>query len=137
MEKANILIIEDDKDWRFILSTYLKDISANVTTVADHTSALQALDENSFDILVLDLRLEDKDDKNFQGMELLSFLRSQKGRQAENTHVIIISAYGTQDHIRNGFKSYNLLDYIPKQSFNKKDFIALITNALTQKNVLK
>jgi CheY-like chemotaxis protein len=137
MEKRNILVIEDDEDWQYILTSYLKDIPANITVVADYDSALKVLDTNSFDILVLDLRLEDKDDKNFQGMELLTYLRNQKSQQAEDAYVIIISAYGTQDHIRKGFKSYGLLDYIPKQSFNKKEFIATVNKALIKKKSLE
>jgi len=51
----------------------------------------------------------------FAGMELLTYLRKQENHQVEDTYVIIISAYGTQHHIREGFKSHGLLDYIPKQ----------------------
>lgn len=136
MGKGHILIVEDDDDWRSILTSYLKEIPATIKTVADYPAALQALRGAHFDILILDLRLDDKEDKNFAGMELLTYLRKQENHQVEDTNVIIISAYGTQHHIREGFKSYGLLDYIPKQNFNKKEYEEIIRNALIRKNCL-
>ncbi len=129
MSRVSILIVEDDADWRYMLKSYIKG-EHDLVTVEDYSSALQTIKQRRFDVVILDLRLEDRDDENFQGMELLTFLRSQEeGNQT--TRVIIISAYGTEQLIRESFKSYTLFDYIPKQAFNRREYQKIVGQAMT------
>lgn len=51
-------------------------------------------------------------------MDLLEFLQKEN----REIPVIVVSAYGTVDHVRNGFKIYNLYDYFSKQHFDRHKY---------------
>lgn len=72
---------------REVLTRYLERDGRTVTAVADGAAALNALDEGSFDLVVLDLMLPAVD-----GMTVLTELR----RRA-STPVILLSAKGAED----------------------------------------
>ena len=65
-----ILVIDDDKDLRFNLSSILKDEGYDVLAVGDGREALKAVQNNSPNLALLDIRLPSMD-----GMEILKKLK--------------------------------------------------------------
>ncbi len=87
MERAQtILVVEDARDIRHILTLVFEDAGYRVVEAADGEAALQAASANSLALVTLDLSLPDID-----GLEVLSRLRSDPKTRA--LPVIIISAY--------------------------------------------
>lgn len=132
MNRGTVLVIEDDDDWRSLLFGYLVD-SYDVMAVGDYSSAVDIIQARSFDVIVLDLRLEDQDDENFQGMELLSLLREKEREENWSTNIIITSAYGTHQQVREGFKIHALFDYVPKHKFDKREYQDIVRRAVCQR----
>jgi DNA-binding NtrC family response regulator len=127
--RGSILIVDDDDTWRSLLFRCLAD-THDVMAIGDYSSAIQILETQPFDVVILDLRLEDQDDQNLQGMELVRWLNAKKQEQGLATRVIVSSSYGTTQQVRECFKLCTLFDYIPKQSFDKAEYRQIVQQAL-------
>ena len=95
-EKINILLVDDEEDFVKMLKYWLEKKDFNVDYCLNGESALISLKEKAYNILFLDLRLPDYD-----GVDLLKKIREFK----QNLPVIIISAYGTQEKMKQAAKS--------------------------------
>lgn len=113
MSKDNAYIIDDDPVVVEILKAMLLRKSFCVTTFAEGTTALQALQqskpENSPNIILLDYMLE-----NETGLEVLAQIRSIPG--GENISIIMLSS-NSPDEIKTN-------DEIKPSAFLQKPFTA-------------
>ena len=82
--KTNILVVEDDRQIRKLMSTTLSANGYNVECVSDGGQAILALTTNKFDIVLLDLGLPDMD-----GVTVI-----KKIREWSSIPIIVISARG-------------------------------------------
>ncbi|HHD81559.1 MAG TPA: response regulator transcription factor [Campylobacterales bacterium] len=98
-----ILLLEDD----FLLSKILtKHLSLNyeLTAVYDGDTALEMLESNKFDLLILDSNVP-----GITGLELIKELRSYN----DTTPIIMITAYQDTIHLKKAF-THGCNDYIKK-----------------------
>ena len=86
--KANILIVDDEKTIRDSLQLILKEEGYGVQVASNGLEALAHTQEESFDIIITDLKMPEMD-----GLTLLD--KCQK--QCPQTSFIIITAYGSLD----------------------------------------
>lgn len=82
--KANILVVDDEEVVRRAHLRTLASERRNVRAVDDAAQALHALEEQSFDVVLLDLRMP--------GMDGMSLLRILKNRWPES-EVVVITGY--------------------------------------------
>jgi two-component system response regulator HydG len=82
---GRILIVDDDPYFLRILSRILSGENFQVKTAEGATQAAQVLKENSFDVVISDLRLPDGD-----GLSVLQELR----KAGSEVPVVILTAYG-------------------------------------------
>lgn len=99
-----ILVIEDDKDLREIITQSLENARYIVSQAKDYNSALMKLSDYDYDCILLDIMLPDG-----SGLDLLAELRDM----GKNSNVIIISA---KDSIDDKVKGLDLGadDYLSK-----------------------
>ncbi len=87
---ARILLVDDVKHWQEQLGGLLRDHGYEVITAASKKEAMAHLKHGEqFDLTIIDIRLDEEDEKNRDGMELGFWLR-------ENEHtfpVIVLTAY--------------------------------------------
>jgi two-component system OmpR family response regulator len=69
---AHILVVDDDPQIRNLLSEYLTENGMRVSSAASGREMMQILDEETIDLVILDLRLKDED-----GMSLARSLRER------------------------------------------------------------
>lgn len=81
-----VLVVDDEKNVRLTLGQALEDLGLTVETAADGAEALSRLDEEDYDLMLLDLRMPGLD-----GLETLERAR----RQAPELPVVIVTAHGT------------------------------------------
>jgi CheY-like chemotaxis protein len=130
MERAGrILVVDDNPRWRDLLSESLQQYGFHVDTAATAEEVLRRLFETFYHLLVLDIRMEDADESNVDGMDLLKVLHQQgltstreQGR-INDLHVIMLSAFGTKAQMRKAFRDYKVEDFQTKEDFNDIDFI--------------
>ena len=69
-KKVNLLVVEDEDALRTLLASELEAQGFDVRQAEGGAIALEALDENRFDLVLLDIRLPD-----FDGLEILKTIR--------------------------------------------------------------
>lgn len=116
--KGRILLVEDMPEWQLELTDLLEGY--DVVPSTDLHRAIFLLMHEVYDLVLLDLRLKEWEEDNFEGWKLMD--RLQTCRREQGTQVIIISAYGEQEHVRQGFKQYKIFDYIDKKHFDEDEF---------------
>jgi CheY-like chemotaxis protein len=112
---SKILVVDDLADWRTTLSGLLTDEGYQVQVADSSADALKAFETDRFDLAVLDIRLNERDEGNTEGLELAAKIKERW----PNVKVILITGYGTQEIMRQALeanaKGQRLVtDYIPK-----------------------
>src|SRR6202167_1316965 len=104
MPKGSILVIDDEAEIREGLEALLSSEGFQVTPADTATSGLAKLEEQPFDLLLLDVSLPDRN-----GLDVLREIR----RRNPSLAVVLITAYGSIDMARAAFKG-GAQDYITK-----------------------
>ena len=99
-----ILLLEDNSILSDILFHHLKNSLHEPLHVSDGKSALNALCEQKFDLLILDINVP-----KMSGLEVIKEIRSYK----DTTPAIIITAFQDTAHLKKGFEN-GCDDYIKK-----------------------
>jgi DNA-binding response OmpR family regulator len=92
-QKQNILIVEDNENTRRLLETILRSSGYEVTPAPDAEEGLRILNEESIDLVLLDLFLP--------GADGIQFLRARAEMEPERQPpVIVVSATEDMDTLR-------------------------------------
>ena len=67
---SKLLVVDDIKDWQITLSGVLRDIGYIVATAGSMAEAIKLLENNKYDLALLDLRLDETDEDNVDGLKL-------------------------------------------------------------------
>jgi len=114
---VRILILEDDVILADILHEHLTHKGHAITLVGDGERALEMIEAQSFDVLILDINVP-----KMTGPEVVKSLRSFNN----TTPAIIITAYHDTAHLKLGFES-GCDDYI-KKPFDLEEFDLRLLN---------
>jgi two-component system OmpR family response regulator len=117
----NILIVDDDREIRELLQTYLERNGYRTATAADGRTMWAALDQHHVDLIVLDLMLPGDD-----GLTLCRNLRAHS--TLSSTPVIMLTALGEETDRIVGLEM-GADDYLPKP-FNPRELLARIKSVL-------
>jgi len=123
--KGKILIVEDEKSMRDVLSILLEDEAYQVTTASDGTEGIELIRNNIFDLVITDIKMPKAD-----GFEVLKNVKEV----SPNTLVIMITAFGTTESAIDAMKK-GAYDYVHKPF--KIDEIRLIVKNAFEKKRLK
>lgn len=124
MGKASILVVEDDADIQQLVSYNLLKAGFNVTCADSGEEALQILDREPIDLILLDLMLPGKD-----GMEVCSIIRAKD--DFIQPPIIMLTAKSEEDDIITGL-SCGADDYVTKP-FSPRVLIARVQALLRRK----
>jgi two-component system, OmpR family, response regulator len=102
--KSKILLLEDDLNLSETVCDYFEEQGFQVICVYDGEDALSAIYENSFDLLLLDVNVPNKN-----GFEVLKEVRNQNN----NVPAIFTTSLNSMDSLEEGFLS-GCDDYIRK-----------------------
>lgn len=101
---AHILIVEDEDVLRITFEQFLSDEGYTVTTATNYAQALEALDEDGFDVVVSDIILGGK-----TGIDLLRTIQQTR----ERCQVIMITGDPSVDTAAEAVR-LGAFDYLPK-----------------------
>ena len=120
---GKILVIDDDKDILLTTRVVLKKQFGMIKTEADPEMILQQLDNDFFDIILLDMNFSAGATSGKEGMKWLREIR----KKDESAHVIMMTAYGDIDLAVKAMKE-GASDFIVKPWDNQK-LMATVINA--------
>lgn len=84
----SVLVVDDDLNLTRLMATILRTCGIDAVTATDGLSALDAIDHNDIDAIVLDMQMPKMDGRGF--------FRELRAR-GNHTPVLIASAYGARD----------------------------------------
>jgi CheY-like chemotaxis protein len=114
-ENTRILVVDDLPDWRLTIGGLLEDEGYEVQTAGSSEDALELFASEQFDLAVLDVRLDETDEENTEGLNLAAEIR----RLQNDAKIVIITGYGTQEIIRQALEPNDVRgkladNYVPK-----------------------
>jgi DNA-binding NtrC family response regulator len=121
-DKNRILVVDDDEVVRWSYQRSLQSASRNVEASSDGDEALQTMEQNPFDVVLLDLRMP--------GQDGLSVLRTIKQKWPES-EVVIITGYPTVASAKEAVR-LGAYDYVAKP-VAPQDVISVTDGAMTHK----
>ena len=135
--KSKLLLLEDDLNLSETVCEYLEEQGFDVICVYDGDDALSAIYENSFDLLLLDVNVPNKN-----GFQVLKEIREQSNTvpaiftTSLNSMDSLEEGYlsGCDDYIRKPFELRELLfriQTILKREFSQKSDVISITDDIT------
>ena len=122
MEK--ILVVDDERGLREVLSIMLKRAGYAVTEASDGEEAIGHISKEIFDLVITDLRMPKAD-----GMAVLKAVKSS----SPETVVLVITAFGTADSAVDAMKQ-GAYDYLTKP-FQVDEVQLIIRNALEKRRL--
>lgn len=125
MAKESILIVEDDKFFRDLVSKKLEKNGFDMLMAADSKEALAVLEEKKPSLIISDLILPGLD-----GFELLAMVK--KDEKTKNIPVIVLSNLGQKDEIERA-TSLGAIDFMVKVNFTPDEIVSKIKNVLSGK----
>jgi len=120
-EKNRILVVDDELGPREAIRMILKD-RYEVRTAGDGTSALSLIAREKFDVVILDIKMPDRD-----GIEVLRIAK-EIDRDLE---VVMITAYATVNTAREAIR-HGALDYLIKP-FDKMDVEKVVEKGIARR----
>lgn len=124
--RQSILLVDDDPEFRKAMKKMFEKSGYNVTVAADGQEALEALSEESFDLIISDLRMP-----NLNGMELMEELK----RRRINLPVIFITAYGEVESYMD-LMNLGAFEYINKP-VKGQEILGVVRKALESASTLE
>ena len=100
----NVLVVEDDKNLRKLITTCLKREKYNTYEAANGVEALDVMDKNYVDLMITDIMMP-----NMDGYELIKELRDAN----YNIPILVVTAKSTLEDKKEGYK-LGADDYIVK-----------------------
>jgi two-component system response regulator PilR (NtrC family) len=122
--KGKILIVEDEKSMRDVLSILLEDEAYHVTTASDGIEGIELLRDNIFDLVITDIKMPKAD-----GFEVLKYVKEV----SPNTLVVMITAFGTTESAVDAMKK-GAYDYVHKP-FKIDEIRMIVKNAFEKKRL--
>jgi len=95
MIQKRILVVDDVPDWRAMLTGLLSEEEYYVKTAGSSSEALRLLARERFHVAVLDVRLDETDEGNTEGLDLMHRVRAVDPTMA----IIILTGYPTLDMV--------------------------------------
>jgi DNA-binding SARP family transcriptional activator/ActR/RegA family two-component response regulator len=112
MPAARILIVEDEAEWQKVVGELLDDEAHTYRTARTYEDALAQLDDESFNIVFLDMMLHEFDlpVRGGSGWKLLDYLVDQRPQ----TKVIVLSGRATAGEAAQLVRDYPIAAFIDK-----------------------
>lgn len=134
--RGRALVVDDQLVWLELFEELLLELGLEVVPANNYEDAINLLNSQYFHLAVVDVRLQDDDAKNTQGLEILSHI-NEIGL-GDVVAKIVITGYGTRDWARESFKAHKAHDFIPKQGpegkgFDDEDFVQSVETAFSDK----
>jgi DNA-binding NtrC family response regulator len=126
MLQGSLLVVDDDRQVLESMADWLRSQGLQVDAVRGIAEAVECLGKKSYDLLLVDVRLQDGD-----GLDLLEQVR----RNHPQSQVILITGYGDADGAVEALRA-GALDYLTKPLIDDELLMAL-ERALTQRQVIQ
>jgi len=127
---SSVLIVDDDDDWLTTMVSNLPPME-HVEIATNYMAAVEKINKHEFSLVISDLRLNDSDDRDMRGVDLIKNIRKQDKECSKFTPIIVVSAYGTPALIRDSYKKYQISYFFDKKYLSLMKYKESVLGALT------
>ena len=124
-KKAHLLVVDDDKRLRELLNQYLQAAHFLVTTAENSPQALEKLEQEAIDLIVLDIMMPGE-----SGLEFTAQLRKNLNHSKHNIPILMLTALGETENRITGLE-HGVDDYLGKP-FEPKELLLRIERILAR-----
>ena len=124
-EKSSILLVDDDLEFGKAMKRMFEKSGYAITLAIDGQDALEILSEETFDLIISDLRMP-----NMDGTELMGEI----SRRKLETPVVFLTAYGEVESYMD-VMNLGAFEYLNKP-IRKKDILSVVQRAIEQEGRL-
>jgi DNA-binding response OmpR family regulator len=124
---ARVLVVDDNKTSRMIVTKALKQLNCEWAEAATGADALQMLEKDTFDLVLLDIEMPD-----MTGLDVLRQMRA--GTNRLDTPVLVISGLGEKRDVVVEAIELGAEDFLPKP-FDATLFRARVTSSIDKKRM--
>lgn len=139
MEKGTILIVDDEKEIRDLVDIYLKSDGYNTIKACDGVQAINLLQENDVDLIILDVMMP-----NLNGIETCLKIREMKempiimlSAKSEDIDKILGLNMGADDYLTKPFNPLELVARVKSQLRRFYKFGNKVMSAENDENVIQ
>ncbi|CAG0926655.1 DNA-binding response regulator MtrA [Thermoflexales bacterium] len=122
LQGAHILIVDDERTTRLSLSEIFSLRGANTATAADGSEALTQIQQTTFDLIILDVKMP-----GVSGLQVLEYVQ----QHAPGTICILLTAHATIDSAIRALRQ-GAFDYVLKPA-QPKTIIEVVERGLTKR----
>jgi CheY-like chemotaxis protein len=128
--QGRILVLDDLQKWREELVDILQEGGFYAKAVSSAAEALKEVEKTFYHVLLLDVRLNDADPTNQEGIDLLYELK--KRGLSDAIKVVMISNYGDKEKTRKVFREYGVADFVFKDDFNDEKLLQVVRSVFSE-----
>jgi DNA-binding NtrC family response regulator len=122
--KPKIIVVDDERNIRLTISYALEDADCEIDTAVNGEEALQKLREQSYALMLLDLRMPGMD-----GIDVLRYVADQY----PDMRVVIITAHGTVNNAVEAMK-LGAIEFIQKP-FTPQEIREVVADVLARESI--
>ena len=120
LKKLKILVVDDERGWRDLLSLELSAEDCQVVTASNADEALRLLQAKSFDLIITDARMPG----SLDGIDLIKTYRKEHPTQK----AIFITGYAVEEKIEQALQEGTVL--FLKKPFQSEELLSAIQGLL-------
>jgi CheY-like chemotaxis protein len=127
----NILIVEDEKEWRGIYERAAGSLGSphEIRVATDKASGERLIEAMKFAVAVVDIGLDGSDDRNVDGVRVMEKIRTL----GDETSIVVVTGRSGQDVLqitRDALMKYGAYDTVAKNRISPADIRQLIEGGL-------
>jgi len=122
MEKLKVLLVEDDKSWQDIYKRNIEKLGYDIRIVGSKNDAVEVLEQESFDLSIVDVRLDEADEHNRDGLQVLERI----SKLGENTRSIVVTGHGDLRIARDALQRYDAVGILEKDEITPQVICDLV-----------
>jgi CheY-like chemotaxis protein len=121
ISKLNILVVEDNPVYQYIVERHLKNLKVNSKTVSTGVQAIEALKTKEFDLVLMDINMPEQD-----GLDAARWIRDIDDDYYKNIPIFALTSFGEEahtaeilesgmnEHMQKPFDTETFLKYVEK-----------------------
>lgn len=122
ISEAKILIVDNASDIRSTLDGILSDEGFVVWSASNEAEALDAVNKETFDFAIIDVRLHKEDEADESGLSLALAIRHLN----PNIRVIHLTGYVRSKQIVRAIRDYEVVDFVEKTPDMDREIIKIL-----------
>jgi ActR/RegA family two-component response regulator len=133
MPIGNVLVVEDEQEWQGIYMRNTDPLHSGILrTAKDLVETTEAIEEMAFAVAFVDIRLDENDDQNTDGLKVLELLR----RSGDHTSAVMLTGYGTVGITRDALKEFDAYEALEKAEIDPRQIQELVVQGTEERNKL-